>query len=238
MELKEDYDNLIFKTDDTVYFGAEVDDESISHMIKILEPLFKEFRDDLDSRSFYTDSEEKITAMFPYKIVIFSPGGLVSAGLRLIDFIEEQKEHDVFDIIVHTHASSGIGSMGSIIFLAGDIRSMDKRGTIHFHELSGGHFGKMRDLDGQYQHSKALYTTILNFIVERTGLTIEEADALNGTDVWVNKEEAIKKRIVSDESKFTPDEADSMDNLIELLPESAKEYLYLKLEETYGVSPN
>lgn len=236
MELKEDYDNLIFKTDDTVYFGAEVDDESISHMIKILEPLFKEFRDDLDSRSFYTDSEEKITAMFPYKIVIFSPGGMCQSGFRLIDFIEEQKEHDIFDIVIHTHASSGIGSMGSLIFLVGDVRTMDKRGTIHFHELSGGSLGKMRDIEGQLKHTQFLYKSIQNFIMERTGLSEEEAKILNGTDIWLNMEEAASKKVISDLSKLGPSESDSMDNLLNMLPESAREYLFLKLEETYGVS--
>lgn len=139
---------------------------------------------------------ERVDEEKPITLYISSPGGEVTSGLAVYDYIRMMKSK-VITVCIGTAAS-----MGAILFLAGDERKMLPHTKIMIHDPSYGNASmggmkplEIRDrLDGLMQSRKIL----AEIIAERSGMTLKQVYVKTRRDSFLNAEEAIKIGIATE----------------------------------------
>lgn len=161
-----------------IFLTTEVDSDSSADLLKQLIYLER------------VDEEKPIT------LYISSPGGEVTSGLAVYDYIRMMKSK-VITVCIGTAAS-----MGAILFLAGDERKMLPHTKIMIHDPSYGNASmggmkplEIRDrLDGLMQSRKLL----AEIIAERSGMNLKKVYEKTRRDSFLNAEEAIKIGIATE----------------------------------------
>ncbi len=122
-------------------------------------------------------------------LYINSPGGDVSSGLAVYDFIR------LMSSPVKTVCIGTAASMGSILFLAGDKREMLTHAKIMIHDpsYSNGDYGGMKPLEIQEKVNNLMEIRkeLCSIIAERTGKSIKEVHRKTKCDTYFNAEEAL-----------------------------------------------
>lgn len=161
-----------------IFLTTEVDSDSSADLLKQLIYLER------------VDEEKPIT------LYISSPGGEVTSGLAVYDYIRMMKSK-VITVCIGTAAS-----MGAILFLAGDERKMLPHTKIMIHDPSYGNASmggmkplEIRDrLDGLMQSRKIL----AEIIAERSGMNLKKVYEKTRRDSFLNAKEAIKIGIATE----------------------------------------
>jgi ATP-dependent Clp protease protease subunit len=154
-----------------IFLTEEVNSETTNELLKKL--MYLE----------HSETTDEIT------LFINSPGGDVSSGLAVYDYI------NIMTKPVNTVCTGTAASMGAILFLAGKKRSMlpNTRVMIHDPSFSGGNLaGKkpheiQHDLDKLNESRKKL----AGIIAEKTGKSIDEIYEITKEDSFYNADEAI-----------------------------------------------
>lgn len=124
---------------------------------------------------------------------INSPGGSISAGFCIYDAMNLIKS-DVRTICIGRAAS-----MGCILLINGakGKRYCTQHSEVMLHEVSGGAFGKVSEVENHLEHSKNLNTKLRKIIVDKTKLSFRELklDTTN-KDRWYTAKESLAKGIV------------------------------------------
>lgn len=131
-------------------------------------------------------------------IYIDSPGGDVTAGLSLYDYIRMVSASKP----VKTICLGMCASMGAILFLAADDRRKTSHGQIMIHDPA---FGGPHDIGGKKPGEVQIELDNLNkcreslgkIISERTGKTIQEVYKLTEHDTFFTAEEAVENNIAT-----------------------------------------
>lgn len=126
----------------------------------------------------------------PITLNIFSPGGSVFHGIQLYDTLRSLagKGH-----LVTTVVPSYAASMGSLLFLAGDVRIMGAEAQVMFHDLSAGAGGTLHELEDDVKFYKRLNKRLRGIISARTKFTAADLEKkLHKFDLWLDAEEAKK----------------------------------------------
>lgn len=139
---------------------------------------------------------ERVDEEKPITLYISSPGGEVTSGLAVYDYIRMMKSK-VITVCIGTAAS-----MGAILFLAGDERKMLPHTKIMIHDPSYGNTSmggmkplEIRDrLDGLMQSRKIL----AEIIAERSGMNLKKVYEKTRRDSFLNAKEAIKIGIATE----------------------------------------
>ena len=139
---------------------------------------------------------ERVDDEKPITLYISSPGGEVTSGLAVYDYIRMMKSK-VITVCIGTAAS-----MGAILFLAGDERKMLPHTKIMIHDPSYGNasMGGMKPLvirdrlDGLMQSRKIL----AEIIAERSGMNLKKVYEKTRRDSFLNAKEAIKIGIATE----------------------------------------
>lgn len=129
-------------------------------------------------------------------LYINSPGGDVVSGLALYDYIK------IMQRTVNTVCTGTAASMGAILFLAGEKRSMLPHTRLMIHDPSFGN----GDFSGQKPHEIQRHldklnesrSTLAQIISEKTGKTLEEIYTVTADDTYYNVEEAIAFGLATD----------------------------------------
>ncbi len=124
----------------------------------------------------------------PITLNIFSPGGSVFHGIQLYDTLRSLagKGH-----VITTVVPSYAASMGSLLFLAGDVRIMGAEAQVMFHDLSAGTGGTLHEMEDDVKFYKRLNKRLRGIIVGRTKFTAAELDKkLLKFDLWLDAGEA------------------------------------------------
>lgn len=137
-----------------------------------------------------------------------TPGGEVDAGLRLYDELRKIAQ----GVQLSTHAFGLVASMGVAVYLAGDKRSIGPHARLMLHATSNRFeagqqltAAQLRQLAEQMDGRDGREREI---VVERTGLTEDEARALvdggGQGDTWLAANDAVEKGFSSeiDELRF------------------------------------
>jgi ATP-dependent Clp protease protease subunit len=126
----------------------------------------------------------------PIKLYISSPGGDVSSGLALCDYITN------IPTKVITIALGVVASMGTVIFICGDKRMMTRSSTLMLHDMIIGFSPK------PYQHAKAqqvyidrIRKTLVKLITSKTKITEEEMEDIMNSEKWFDSEESAEKEL-------------------------------------------
>lgn len=154
-----------------VFLTSSVDSDSMAVLLKQLICLYRQ------------DPHAGIT------LYINSPGGEVTSGLAVFDFLK------MFPAPVRTVCIGTAASMGAILFLAGDIREMfpSSRLMIHDPSFAGGTLAGMKpaEIEEQLSSLRKTQKRICLIIAEASGRSEEEILALTATDTYFDAEEAV-----------------------------------------------
>ena len=124
---------------------------------------------------------------------INSPGGSISAGFCIYDTMNLIKS-DVRTICIGRAAS-----MGCILLLNGakGKRCCTEHSEVMLHEVSGGAFGRVSEVENYLEHSKGLNTKLRKIIVDKTKLSWKELKIeTTSKDRWYTAKESLAKGIV------------------------------------------
>lgn len=140
----------------------------------------------------YLERQDKNT---PVNIYINSPGGSVTDGMVLYDFIRMMKAP------VNTICTGMAASMGAIIYLAGDNRYIFPHSKIMIHDasFSNAEFSGLKPDEIQEKTNSLLETTkmLRKIVSERTGQSLKSVTAKMKQDSFFKADEALKYGLVT-----------------------------------------
>lgn len=159
-------------------FNAEVDDQSV---IRCIERL-----------SYWSRTEPGCDI----EIVFNSPGGSVTDGLALYDFIQELRRQG-HNITTHTRGYAA--SMAGILLQAGDVRVMGKEAWVLIHEVSFSAIGKIGEVEDTTEWVKKIQKRIVAIFAERSKLTARQIERRwKRKDWWLSSDECKKLGLVDE----------------------------------------
>lgn len=124
------------------------------------------------------------------QVVFNSPGGSITDGLALFDFLQILKDngHEI-----EINAIGMAASMAGVLLQAGSVRTMGKNAYILIHELSGQSSGKMSEIEDSEAFMKRLQARLLDILASRSKITKEKiAEQWKRKDWWLDSREALK----------------------------------------------
>lgn len=125
----------------------------------------------------------------PITIVFNSPGGSVTAGFALFDFVEDLKGQGHY---VTTVARGWVASMGGILMQCGSERVIGRNATMLIHELQDGCFGSLADFKDRAEWQELLMERIWGVMAERSTMSVQElTDKVHRKDWWLNAEQVV-----------------------------------------------
>ena len=124
------------------------------------------------------------------RLYINSPGGSVTSGLAICDYIAMMKAP------VTTICTGTASSMGALIFLSGKKRLMLPHSWLMIHDPSYGsnNIGgkKPHEIQRELDQLNEIREMLAKIIAEKTGKTMDEVYAVTATDSFYSAEQAIE----------------------------------------------
>lgn len=139
-------------------------------------------------------SEKKV------EVVFNSPGGGVTAGMMLFDYIQEMKR-DGWHVTVSTLGMAA--SMAGILLQAGTRRVMGAEAWILIHEISTGAVGKIGEIEDEVKFVKRIQERVLDIFAKRCADAKKKGTATkpltkaalkkgwSRKDWWISSDEAL-----------------------------------------------
>jgi len=156
------------KNKNSVYLVAPISDETVVATIATMEEMMRE-------------------GTHRIKLYIASPGGSVSAGLALCDFIRSAP------CKITAIAMGCVASMAAIIFLCCDEKIMLKNSTLMLHDiLIGTPSTPIIKAETQFEYSKKLKAKIVDIMSERTKLSADKIEDIFVRDIYIDAIDAKK----------------------------------------------
>ena len=120
-------DFMIYATGSEIHFTADINDETIEAMIKVLTNVIKE------QTNRHLGEDEKADIVY----IVDSPGGHITSVLKFVDFIKMSKKK--YPQLRFTSVITGrAASAGTIMSVVADRRKMTENAFAMIHELNGG----------------------------------------------------------------------------------------------------
>lgn len=163
-----------------IFTLGEITDESVNDIIQQIYELNEE--------------DEKKTVKKPIKLIINSPGGLISAGLALIDSIENS------NIPINTICHGLCASMGLFVYIAGHNRRVSKRASFMYHDMSWEMSGSYKDHHEFITESKKTKDMLKEFVLSKTKVPSKKLQEIEDRkkDWYITPEEAIQYNIANE----------------------------------------
>jgi ATP-dependent Clp protease protease subunit len=120
------------------------------------------------------------------ELYINSPGGAMSAGFDLIDFIRQHY------IPINTIGTGTVASMGVSLLLGGNKKYITPNTHILVHQLRAGIQGKRNDMIDYWKHIENIHKQTVAFIAANTKLNKSEVENMLKNETWLTAEEAVK----------------------------------------------
>lgn len=171
-----------------------IDDELMSNReIFLTEQVNTETSTLLLKKLMYLDRENPGE---PITLYITSPGGDVTSGLAVYDYIK------LMESPVHTVCIGLAASMGAILFLAGEKRKMLPNTKVMIHDPSfanaAGISGKPLEMKEKLDQLMKVRETLASIIAERTGMTMRQVYAKTKNDTYLTAEQALAFNVATE----------------------------------------
>lgn len=130
----------------------------------------------------------------PIKIYIDSYGGNVYQCLGLIGIMKSCKTQ------IHTIVTGCAMSCGFLISISGHKRFGYPRSTYLYHQVSGGAFGKSKDIEEEVVEILRLQKSIEDITLESTAITKKMLEKVykGKKDWYISSEQAIKLKVIDE----------------------------------------
>jgi ATP-dependent Clp endopeptidase proteolytic subunit ClpP len=184
--------NIVIKTDDGeedeeeeslrkitrennhIYFHAEVDRGSVFEMIEHLRK--SELENIINAHKLCIDE-------IPIYLHINSFGGSVFDAMTAIDAIQGCK------VPVYTIIEGATASAGTLISVVGKKRYMRPNAYMLIHQLSAGSWGKMAELEDEFENNKVLMDKIMTIYKNHASIPKKQLGEILKHDLWWNIEQ-------------------------------------------------
>lgn len=123
-------------------------------------------------------------------ILFNSPGGSVTDGLALYDFLDELKfqGHKITTV-----ARGMAASMGGVLLQAGQERVIGRNAHVLIHEVSSMNIGKTSEMEDELKFVLRLQERLLDILAERSSLTKTQIKTRwKRKDWWLSSEECVE----------------------------------------------
>lgn len=170
---------LIYRIDNEFHFGTEVNKITIEILIKLMtEHIENYYKKNTKSK------ELKIT------YIVDTPGGLLSATFKFIDFINliKTKYRNIKFVSVITGL---VASAGTLMSVCADTKLITKGSSVMIHELSAGRSDKYTQLLSHTAHILDLHRRMIEVYQEHCNekITKEDLELLLKNETWYNAED-------------------------------------------------
>jgi len=192
MDLFKQKKELIYRSDNHIYFRTEINTETIDKLGQLLDEYQKEYN--LVQASF-----TNLANLTPKPIIlhITSDGGCLFSGLLGSDMIRNSK------IPVHTVVEGSVASAGTLLSISGARRYMTENSYLLIHQLSAGSFGNYEQLTDSHENNTELMKRLKDFYLKYTKLTIKQINDALKRDIYWNFDKSRKAGLVDDVYKNT-----------------------------------
>ena len=121
------------------------------------------------------------------RVVINSPGGVVSIAMAYVSAIRESQAQIV------THAEGNVCSAGTILWLAGKDRTVSPLTEFMFHNYQGGTYGDGANMYAQIAFEKHYFDRLMDTFYTGVLTETELATIKGGGQVWMDEIEILKR---------------------------------------------
>lgn len=166
-----------------IYFNDDITTESAFELCKELRNMETKIK----TLSVSLNIEKQ-----PIYLHITTDGGLVYSAFSIIDCIKS------LSIPVYTIIDGFVASAGTLISLAGEKRYMCENAYMLIHELRGGIWGKMSEMDEEYTNSKKIMEHIKRIYADNTKIKKKELDGILKKDLIWDVKECIEKGLIQE----------------------------------------
>ena len=173
----------IKRTNNHIYFYSEVTRETIFDLIMHIK--------DAEEENLITSIKLHIESI-PIFLHINSKGGSVFDAFNAIDVIQSSR------MPIHTIIEGATASAGTLISVVGEKRYMTKNAFMLIHQLSSVCWGKMSEIEDEFENLQELTEKIKNIYSENTKIPKKELNKLLQHDLWLNSSKSLKYGLVDE----------------------------------------
>lgn len=173
----------IYTIDNNIYFQDDITMDSITSLNKELRQM--------QSKLIELGNSYNIDPP-PIRLHLTTYGGSIYAAMSAIDCIRELK------VKVHSICDGYVASAGTLISIVCDKRYIKKNAHMLIHELRSDLWGKISDIDDEYNNLKKLMNIIKKLYVEHSKLKKAELNDILKHDKNWNSQECLQKGIVDE----------------------------------------
>lgn len=175
--------NTLYSNFNHIYFNNDITTDSAFELNKELRAVESKIKTLSVSLGIKTE---------PIYLHLTTDGGLIYSALSIIDCIKN------LTLPVYTVIDGFVASAGTLISLAGEKRFMNKNAYMLIHELRGGMWGKMTEVDEEYLNLKKLMKHISRIYTKKTNIDKNEIENILKKDVIWNLRDCIKNGLVDE----------------------------------------
>ena len=183
----DDKDNDIMDVkvvDNHIWFNANVTNDSIQSLIHVIHIKNRELN---KIKNKFTNFD--ITPK-PIFLHINSYGGDLFESMAGIDSIINS------DIPIHTIVEGTAASAGTLLAMVGERRYITRHSYMLIHQLSGGMWGTMAELEDDHNNNKQLMERLYKLYTEYSNLTKSKLKKILKKDIWWDADKCIEVGIV------------------------------------------
>ena len=164
-----------------IYFNNDISSDSAFELCKELRNVETKIK---------TLSASLSINKYPIYLHITTDGGLIYSAFSVIDCIKN------LSVPVYTIVDGFVASAGTLISLSGEKRYMCENAYMLIHELRGGTWGKMSEVDEEHTNLKKIMEHIKKIYTEKTKIKKKNLDGILKKDLIWDVEECIKNGLI------------------------------------------
>jgi ATP-dependent Clp protease protease subunit len=168
-----------------VYFNNDIDDDTAFALNKELRSVENKL---LHASLTYGMPSESV----PIYLHITTNGGSIHSAFSIIDCMNGLR------VPVYTVCDGFVASAGTLISISGKKRFIQPNAYMLLHQLSSGVWGKMAEIDDEYDNLKKLMEHLTKHYVQHTKITAKTLEKQLKHDVTWNVNECISRGIVDE----------------------------------------
>lgn len=174
---------------------GEINEESCAELIDNLYEMKEISRDFVHEDP--EDPESEVKEIYkPFDLLISTEGGLVSDMFSVYDVMRQIRK----DCGIATFGVGQVASAGVLLLAAGTKgqRKIGKNCSVMIHEISGGHFGSIKEIKNDTKQVQRIRNQYIDALVQETKLTRKKILYFfrKHVDIYFTAEEALKHGIV------------------------------------------
>ena len=182
-DLEKKNDVKIERDNNHIYFYSEVDRESVFDLLALIR--------EAEEESLLTSFKLNIPEI-PIYLHINSLGGAIYEALNVVDTILSSK------IPIYTIIEGATASAGTLISIVGKKRFIRPNAHMLIHQLSAGCWGKMEEIDDQYQNYGNLMIRVKKMYQKYCDIPKKELDNILKHDLWFDSDKCLKYKLVDE----------------------------------------